>query len=448
MEAQLIGVTQTKFKDWLSKQNSVVFTVVVALSSFLLYSCVYTFRKTFSVATFDGMAYLNISYKVWLVTFQVVGYALSKFIGIKIISELTAGGRAKGILLMVSIAGVSWLAFAIVPPPFNIIFLFTNGLPLGLIWGMIFGYLEGRQSTEALGAGLSTSFIFASGFSRSTGAYIMQEWHITEFWMPFVTCCIFILPLILFLWILDQVPAPSSLDEQMRTKRTPMNKEARVNFIKSFFPGIVLFVVAYMLLTAYRDFRDNFSAEIWTSLHYTNSPQIFTITEVPVAIAVLIIMASIMFIKSNRVALVVNHVIILAGMIIIGWSTYLFEVGSLQAPIWMVLIGLGLYMGYVPFNSIFFERLLAAFRYTGTVGFVMYVADAFGYLGSVGVMFFKEFGFANLSWLSFFMKAGYTTAIVGCLLTFGSLVYFIEKRKRWRYQSDPAANRGVLDTSL
>ncbi|HRX01364.1 MAG TPA: DUF5690 family protein, partial [Cyclobacteriaceae bacterium] len=124
MEAQLIGVTQTKFKDWLSKQNSVVFTVVVALSSFLLYSCVYTFRKTFSVATFDGMAYLNISYKVWLVTFQVVGYALSKFIGIKIISELTAGGRAKGILLMVSIAGVSWLAFAIVPPPFNIIFLF------------------------------------------------------------------------------------------------------------------------------------------------------------------------------------------------------------------------------------------------------------------------------------------------------------------------------------
>ncbi|HRW99763.1 MAG TPA: DUF5690 family protein, partial [Cyclobacteriaceae bacterium] len=294
------------------------------------------------------------------------------------------------------------------------------------------------QSTEALGAGLSTSFIFASGFSRSTGAYIMQEWHVSEFWMPFVTCCIFILPLVLFLWILDQVPAPSSLDEQMRTKRTPMNKEARVNFIKSFFPGIVLFVVAYMLLTAYRDFRDNFSAEIWTSLHYTNSPQIFTITEVPVAIAVLIIMASIMFIKSNRVALVVNHVIILAGMIIIGWSTYLFEVGSLQAPIWMVLIGLGLYMGYVPFNSIFFERLLAAFRYTGTVGFVMYVADAFGYLGSVGVMFFKEFGFANLSWLSFFMKAGYATSIVGCLLTFGSLVYFIEKRKRWRYHNGPA----------
>ncbi|MEZ4973803.1 MAG: DUF5690 family protein [Cyclobacteriaceae bacterium] len=448
MEVQAIGVTQTKFKDWLSKQNSVIFTVVVALSSFLLYSCVYTFRKTFSVATFEGMAYLNISYKVWLVTFQVLGYALSKFIGIKVISELTASGRAKGILLMVCIAGLSWLAFAIVPPPFNIIFLFTNGLPLGLIWGMIFGYLEGRQSTEALGAGLSTSFIFASGFSRSTGAYIMQEWHITEFWMPFVTCCIFILPLILFLWVLDQVPAPSSLDEQMRTKRTPMNKEARINFIKSFLPGIVLFVVAYMLLTAYRDFRDNFSAEIWTSLHYTNSPQIFTITEVPVAIAVLIIMGSIMFIKSNRVALVVNHLIILSGMIVIGWSTYLFEEGSLQAPIWMVLIGLGLYMGYVPFNSIFFERLLAAFRYTGTVGFVMYVADAFGYLGSVGVMFFKEFGFANLSWLSFFIKAGYATSIVGSLLTFGSLVYFIEKRKRWRYYSGPAATRGAIDTSL
>ncbi|MCB0488351.1 MAG: hypothetical protein KDC99_07735, partial [Cyclobacteriaceae bacterium] len=64
MEAQLVAVIQTKFKDWLPRQNNFLFTIIVALSSFLLYSCVYTFRKTFSVATFEGMAYLNISYKV------------------------------------------------------------------------------------------------------------------------------------------------------------------------------------------------------------------------------------------------------------------------------------------------------------------------------------------------------------------------------------------------
>ena len=63
---------------------------------------------------------------------------------------------------MVSIAGISWLLFAIVPPPYNVIFLFTNGLPLGMVWGMVFGYLEGRRFTEVLGAGLSVSFIFSA----------------------------------------------------------------------------------------------------------------------------------------------------------------------------------------------------------------------------------------------------------------------------------------------
>jgi len=33
--------------------------------------------------------------------------------------------------------------------------------------GLIFSYLEGRQTTEALGAGLSVSFIFSAGFSKT-----------------------------------------------------------------------------------------------------------------------------------------------------------------------------------------------------------------------------------------------------------------------------------------
>jgi len=424
--------------SWMGKSHPVLFTLVVASSSFLLYTCVYTFRKTFSAATFEGLAYLGISYKVWLVTFQVIGYALSKFIGIRLISELGANSRAKGILFMVLIAGVSWLGFALMPPPYNIIFLFTNGLPLGLIWGMIFGYLEGRQSTEALGAGLSVSFIFASGFSRSVGAFLMQDWQVSEFWMPFVASCIFFMPLLLFLWILDQTPSPSAEDELLRTKRKPMNKVERQAFIKSFLPGIFLFVLAYMLLTSFRDFRDNFSAEIWTTLGYVNSPVIFTSTEIPVSIAVLTIMASIALIKNNRVALLVNHVIIISGMVIIGVSTLLFQQGNINAPAWMILVGLGLYMGYVPFNSIFFDRLLATFQYAGTVGFIMYVADAFGYLGSVGVMFFKEFGYAQVSWLNFFIAGGYATAAIGGCLTTGSLLYFIQKSRGWQDQRRPA----------
>ncbi|HTJ48643.1 MAG TPA: DUF5690 family protein [Cyclobacteriaceae bacterium] len=429
--SKALSLLEDKIKTWLTNSNGFWFSLYATCAAFSLYTCVYAFRKTFSVATFDGLMYAGISYKVWLVIAQVVGYGLSKFIGIKFISELQANSRSKGILVMVSVAGVSWLLFALVPPPFNIIFLFTNGLPLGLVWGMVFGYLEGRKMTEILGAGLSISFIFSAGLCKSVGGFIMRYWGTSEFWMPFVAACLFILPLLFFLWLLNRIPPPNDEDIKLRTKREPMNADERKTFFKTFWPGIILFVLAYMLLTTFRDFRDNFSAEVWKTLGYGNSPEIFTTTEIPVSIAVLIIMGSLMIIKNNKIALMVNHIIIMAGMIIIGISTFMFTHNMINAPTWMISIGLGLYLGYVPFNSIFFDRLIASFQYVGTVGFIMYVADSFGYLASISVLFFKEFGYAKLSWLNFLISTGYILSISGTLLTFGSMVYFIVKHRRW-----------------
>ncbi len=138
-----------------------------------------------------------------------------------------------------------------------------------------------------------------------------------------------------------------------------------------------------------------------------------------------------MMIKNNQLALMVNHVIIFVGMILIGVSTFLFQHQVIGAPLWMILIGMGLYLGYVPFNSIFFDRLLASFKYSGTVGFIIYVADAFGYLGSMGVLFIKEFGSPDMGWLDFFFTAGYVIAISGALLILGSMLYFRWKHKQW-----------------
>lgn len=387
----------------LSQANKFWFSLYATLVAFCLYTCIFAFRKTFTVGTFDGLAYLGVSYKVWLIVAQVIGYGLAKFIGIKVISELPAFKRARGIVVMISIAGISWLFFAITPAPYNIFFLFTNGLPLGMGWGLVFGYLEGRRVTEVLGAGLSVSFIFSSGFAKSVGGFVMKNWGTSEYWMPFVSTCLFLFPLLLFLWLLDKIPSPSALDEELRTRRQPMNAEERKNFLSSFAPGLVLLILTYMLLTAFRDFRDNFSADVWKSLGYGNSPEIFTKTEVPITIVILIIMGSIMFIKNNRVALMINHLLILSGMILVGVSSLLFDSGLISPPTWMILLGLGLYLGYVPFNSILFDRLIATFKYVSTVGFLIYLADAFGYLGSIGVMIYKEFGQASLSWQDFFI---------------------------------------------
>jgi hypothetical protein len=48
------------------------------LAAFGAYACMYGFRKPFTAAGFGGA-----ETKAWLVTAQVIGYMLSKFIGIK-----------------------------------------------------------------------------------------------------------------------------------------------------------------------------------------------------------------------------------------------------------------------------------------------------------------------------------------------------------------------------
>ncbi len=417
-------------KTHLKKSNGIVFSVYAIIASFSTYSCMYAFRKPFAVATFDGLNFAGVDYKVWLIIAQVLGYTLSKFTGIKIVSELEEKNRAGALLLLITFAGISLLFFAITPAPYNIIFLFINGLPLGMVWGIVFSYLEGRRFTEVLGAGLSVSFIFSSGFVKSIGKYLILSWGVSEFWMPFLTSVIFIVPLFISVWLLNKIPPPSKEDERLRTKREPMDKVNRSKFMKEFSLGLAFLIIAYMFLTAFRDFRDNFAAEIWQALGYGGSAEIFTVTEIPIAFGILVVIGSLFLIKDNKKALIINHIIILIGIAMVGISTFSFESGWIDAPLWMILVGFGLYLGYVPFNSVLFERLIATFRCTGNVGFVIYLADSFGYLGSVGVLLYKEFGYTEISWLHFFITTAYMLSIIGSLLIIASLIYFYYKYRK------------------
>lgn len=425
----------------LERAPSWQFTLFTASAAFLLYTCVYGFRKAFSVATFDAWMFLGIGYKVWLVTAQVAGYALSKFIGIKVVSEMKAGGRARSIFWLVLVAGSAWGLFALVPAPYNLLCVFLNGLPLGMIWGLIFSYLEGRQTTDVLGAGLSISFIFSAGFAKTVGAWLMAL-GITETWMPFTASVLFFLPLLVALWLLDHVPPPSAQDEQLRTKRKPMQAGERLQFMAAFATGLVLIISAYLLLTMLRDFRDNFAAELWMALGHADAQSVFTTTEIPIACVVLVVMGSLIMVRSNAKALFINHLIILTGFALMGIGTVLFQHQLISPFAWMVLTGLGLYLGYVPFNCIFFERLMAAFKYVGTVGFVMYLADSVGYLGSVGVLFYKEFAFPQLSWLTFYIEATLAVSVGGFVLVGASMVYFDRKLRKAGVElpTNPAAN--------
>ncbi len=389
---------------------------------------IFGFRKSFTVCTFDGMTVGSLSYKTVLVLSQMMGYLMAKFYGIKFISELKRFGRNKIILLLVGIAWMAWLCFALIPAPYNIIFLFINGFPLGMLWGVVFSYVEGRRSTDFIGAALAVSFIFSSGFVKSVGGWLIQL-GVTEFWVPFCTGLVFALPLLLFIYLMERIPAPDAEDEAARMNRTPMSAEQRKAFVRSFLPGIIACIFIYGFATIFRDIRDNFSADMWKEMGYLNQPAIFSKTETPITLVILALIGSMVIIKNSFKALMIAHLFIAIGFIIAGVSTYLFTLGMVAPIWWMTLVGLGLYMVYIPFNSVFFERMIAAFRFTGNVGFLIYLADSFGYLGSVSVLLSKEIFKVQLNWVQFFSNSVMILSVVGVAITVYAAWYFYQKKK-------------------
>jgi uncharacterized protein DUF5690 len=413
----------------LERANPVLFTTVAGLAGFSAYFSMYAFRKPFSAATFavvPGWSFV-LDYKIALVIAQVAGYALSKMLGIKVISEFDPAKRASAIVVLILTAELALLLFALIPAPWNVAAMFLNGLPLGMIWGLVFGFMEGRRTSEVLGAVVCASFIVSSGAVKSVGKLVMLYWHVSPFWMPAVAGALFLPLLFLSVMALSALPPPNALDEAARVRRAPMGAAARSAFLAEYGIGVGLLVAAYVLATALRDFRDNFAAELWSGLGYGNGAAIFTASELPVAVLALIALGLIMTVRDNARALMVIHAVIVAGLVLLGGSTLAFHLGFLGPISWMILSGAGLYMAYTPFNAMLFDRMIAVSGRIGTAGFLIYVADASGYVGSCALLIWRNFGLMQLNWMQVFTASAYFTSLIGIVLVALSAVFFLRK---------------------
>ncbi len=417
-------ITQRFFQKELTASR-LLLTIYASIACFCTYSCMYAFRKPFSAATYHVG---DVDFKVILVVSQSLGYMISKFSGIKIISEMKEKGRGIGIIVLVSIAAVSLFLFAVTPYPYSAIFMFINGLPLGMVWGLVFGYIEGRRSTEFIGSMMCVSFIFSSGFVKQIGSMLMTDYHVTEYWMPFATGMIFLLPMLFFVFLLEQIPPPDAEDIASRSVRPPMTGADRIALVKKFLPGLIALVITYALLSIVRDLRDLFIANIWKENHYDKVKDIFTSTENKISLIVLVVIGMMILIKDNFKAFMFNHFMVAFGFLMAGIASYLYSQGSLNAYLWMLFAGLGLYLAYVPFNALFFERLIATFRYTANVGFLMYISDSFGYLGSLSVLLYKEFGLSHSTlWSPFMATLIMGSSVLGIVGITFSFIYFHRK---------------------
>jgi hypothetical protein len=421
--AMLMGFIKNQLKT-----SKLFFIAWCMLAAFGTYFCMYAFRKPFNAGVYHGYELWAIDYKAILIIAQVFGYMFSKYIGIKVISELRPDRRKPLIIGLILFAEISLLLFGIARAPYNFVFLFLNGLPLGMVWGFIFSYLEGRRFTEVLAMGLSISLIVSSGFLK-TVYFMIHDWFpsVSEFWLPSMIGLLFFPPFLFFVWMLSVIPEPTDTDKVLRAERVPMSRSDKVAVLREFGWGILCFVLMYMLLTTMRDFRDNFSVEIWNEIQPAWDKTVFSKTEMISGIVVLVSIASLSFIRNNIKGFWGTQWLIALGAAVCGGSSLLFQMQELSPFWWMLLVGMGLFLAYIPIQVAVFERIIGLFKLKANAGFFVYICDSIGYLGSVALLLYKEFFMRDLSWAKLLMQLSYLVAII-CLVLLITVVLFFNKK--------------------
>lgn len=426
--------------------------VVVAFSmvaAFVTYFCMYSFRKPFDATEFnsraaDGALVLNDQGKVMPVKFagtpvdlktmcviaQVIGYCLSKYLGTRVCSEVKARYRGYLLVGLILWAAAALALFGVLPPNLKPLAMFLNGLPLGMVWGLCVRYLEGRRATELMIAGLSCSYVVAGAMTRDVGRdVVMKQWGVAEEFMPVATGLLFLLPFALGVWLLGRIPAPTAADTAARGERTEMSRTARWAFLRHYGLGFGLLLAAYFFLTMFRDFRDHYGKEVFRALGYGDGKAIFTQTEWPAGFSVLAALACLFLIRRHQAALVAVYAVIAAGFALVGVAAALYLAGVIDGFWMMLLFAVGLYLAYVPYGAMLFERMMAASRFAGTAAFAIQLADGVGYTGSVIIQLLRDFAFGEFDRLWFVVRLGLVVSVAGVLLMTASGILCVRRAK-------------------
>ncbi len=153
----------------------------------------------------------------------------------------------------------------------------------------------------------------------------------------------------------------------------------------------------------------------------------------------LVALAMLNLVKDNRRALAGAYGIMIAGAALLVGGTVLFDAGHVDGATWMILTGLGSYLVYVPFGSVLFDRLIASTGVAATAVFTIYVADALGYTGSVGVQLYRDLAASDATRFAFFHRFTYAMGAGAVALLSASLVYFLVKTRAKSAGLDPGA---------
>lgn len=358
------------------------------LAAFGAYFCMYGLRKPFTAATYPSGFIFGMEIKPALVIAQLCGYMLSKFIGVRVITELPTAKRAGVLIALVGTAELALVLLNFLPLPLKPLAMFLNGLPLGMIFGMLLSFLEGRRLTEAMAAALCGSFIVADGAAKTVGTMVLNS-GFALYAMPMITGGMFLLPFAAFVWMLTKLPQPSRDDIDERAERPQLGSAGRLELLK--FLGIAYgcVVFAYTMLTILRGFRADFMPELLKGLKITSNALVFTQSEAIIAATVTVIAGLTSMLRVNRMAFGTALVLGMIGFASVPLSILLHHNGYLNGFLYLTMVGSGIYLPYVLIHTTVFERWIAIVRRPGSAAFLLTLADAIAYLAYLGALLMK-----------------------------------------------------------
>lgn len=390
-------------------------------AALLSYSLVYALRKPYTAASFEGLTFMGSDYKVAVTTIQILGYVIAKFFGIKIISELKKENRFRFFVGSAILAELALVGFGLLEAPYNVAAMFVNGLSLGCMWGVIFSFIEGRKVTDILASLLGVSMVFSSGVAKSFGLFAMNEMQIDQFWMPAVIGG-FALPLLVFMgYMLKRLPQPTAEDIALRNERVVLDGKGRVALFRKYAPILTLLFIGNFMLLVLRDIKEDFLVNI---LDMSNqSSWLFARIDTIVTLIILGIFALFAFFRSNIRVLLWLMTLVIAGCLTMTYVSFHYETLDLKPVTWLFIQSLSLYIAYLTFQTIFFDRFIACFRIKGNVGFFIALIDFIGYLGTVTLFSTKEFLNIELEWFALFNHiAGFVGATCSILFIVASIL--------------------------
>jgi hypothetical protein len=180
----------------------------------------------------------------------------------------------------------------------------------------------------------------------------------------------------------------------------------------------------YLLVTVLRSVRADFAPEIWAGLREAVPPGVFAWSETAVAAGVMVLFGAVVVIADHRRAFFTALGLAGGGFALVVAALVGLQAGWLSPFAFMVVNGLGLYLPYIAVHTTVFERLIALTRDRGNIGYLMYLVDAFGYLGYVAVLLAKNAAGSPGDFLPFFLTLSWVIAGAGLALLVPCWWYF------------------------